>query len=122
MDKTDLAGLRILLVEDEYMLASALKEYLEWAGAEVVGPAPSVRKATACIEQAEALDGAILDINLGGEKSYAVAQLLMDRGIRFLFTTGYDQGSIPRPYASIPCCKKPFAADELVAVLKDLLS
>jgi DNA-binding response OmpR family regulator len=65
-----LNGRRILLVEDEYMIAEIVEEWLHQAGAEVVGPVPSVEQALACLNERNALDGAVLDVNLSpGETS-----------------------------------------------------
>jgi len=59
------------------------------------------------------LDGAVLDINLRGERAYPVADALSDRGVPFVFTTGYDTQVIPAPYARVPRCEKPVDLEQL---------
>jgi CheY-like chemotaxis protein len=109
-----MAGRRILVVEDEFLLACALADLLEDRGAEVIGPTTSVEQALGLIEDAERLDGALLDINLHGEISFAVADVLSSRGVPFAFTTGYDGSVIPHRFAQVPCHQKPFDAKRVV--------
>src|SRR4051794_18564375 len=86
-----LRGRRLLVVEDEYLIAASLARELEGRGAEVVGPAGSVRDALALVEaEGDRLDGAVLDINLRDERVYPVADALVARGVPFIFLTGYD--------------------------------
>src|SRR5436853_6439021 len=90
-DAIELRGRRFLVVEDEYVIAADLAASLEALGVEVVGPASSVAEALALLENdREPLDGAVLDINLGSERAYPVADVLRDLGIPYVFTTGYD--------------------------------
>ncbi len=107
MAAISLQGQRLLVVEDEFILAADLAGALEELGAEVVGPAPSVAEALDLIDAAGRLDGAILDVNLGGERIYPVADRLMALAVPIVFTTGYARGAIPDRYASVPCCEKP---------------
>ncbi|MBI0538526.1 response regulator [Roseomonas sp. KE2513] len=109
-----LAGLRLLVVEDEYFLADDLSKALRAEGAKVIGPAPSVDAALDLLDETDQLDGAVVDINLQGETAYPVADALMDRAIPFLFATGYDAVHIPRKYGNVPRCKKPTDAAEVV--------
>jgi len=107
MDQRTLKNRRILVVEDEYMLADELGTELTDAGALVLGPVASVEKAMDLIEAGNVFDGAILDVNLAGELVYPVADLLTERGIPFVFATGYDASVIPKRFAHIVCCGKP---------------
>jgi len=117
-DPIELRGRRFLVVEDEYVIAADLATYLEELGVEVVGPASSVAEALTLLENdREPLDGAVLDINLGSERAYPVADVLGDRGIPYVFTTGYDAAVIPNPYADIPRCEKPIDERRLVRCL-----
>lgn len=117
-DVADLAnGRRILVVEDEYLIAADLSEALEELGAEVVGPAANVRAALAEVERAEALDGATLDVTLGQEKSFDVAALLHERGIPFVFLTGYGDRSLPEQYRDVPRCEKPFDVPSILRAM-----
>jgi len=73
----------------------------------VVGPAASVDQGAALIDAADRLDGAVLDINLGGEPSYRLVEVLQARGVPVIFATGYEPDVIPQTYRDVPLCKKP---------------
>jgi len=116
---------RILLVEDEYMIAHDMADGLRALGADVVGPVPSLAKALDMIEQESDLDGAVLDINLDGQKVFPAADRLLERNVPILFTTGYDEATIPAKYANVHLCEKPVTSGRLkkaVAELWDLTS
>ena len=98
---------RILLVEDEYLIAHDLAHDLRALGAEVVGPIPSLEKGLNALEAEPCLDGAVLDINLNGEMVFPLVDALRQRKVPILFTTGYDEGVIPARYAEIARCEKP---------------
>ncbi|PEQ10566.1 response regulator [Novosphingobium sp. PC22D] len=117
MSDRTLRGCRILVVEDEYMLADELKVELEQAGAIVLGPVSSAGAAIEIIEGAVQLDGAILDINLGDEMVCAVADRLLEETVPFLFATGYDAAVVPDRYASVVRCEKPLNLRRVVEVL-----
>ncbi len=102
-----LQGRRILVVEDEYMMAEDLRRDLEKVGAEVVGPVPSVADALRLLAREDGLDGAVLDVNLRGEKAYPVADALRERGVPFVLATGYEQWALPEAYKEVPRCDKP---------------
>lgn len=108
---------RILVVEDEYLLADELALGLANEGAVVLGPAPSVKRALGLLEGEASLDGAILDLNLGGEPAFPVADALIDRSVPLIFTTGYDAGAIPERFAHIPRCEKPINIGRITAAL-----
>lgn len=101
-----LAGRKVLVVEDDYYLASDAQKWLEGAGAQVVGPTGNSADAIRLARE-ERVDGAIVDINLGLGPSYTVARMLMDQRIPFIFITGYDKSAIPREFASVPRIEKP---------------
>lgn len=107
MSERTLQDCHILVVEDEYMLADELSRELDEAGAVIVGPVPSVERALALLEVEAHLDGAILDVNLAGEKVDPVADILLDRQVPFLFVTGYDKLSFPPKFAGVVRCEKP---------------
>jgi CheY-like chemotaxis protein len=118
-----LRGRRLLVVEDEYMIAIELVRALEDLGAEVVGPAGSVEDAFSLLEDAGApLDAAVLDINLRDERVYPVAEALAARGVPFVFATGYDSTAIPSSFSSTPRCEKPVDKAQLARVLGRILS
>lgn len=117
MPETSLSGRRVLIVEDEYLVADGLRQMLEDAGATVLGPAPSAGKAMQLIAAEPVIDGAVLDINLGGETSFGAADKLSERGVPFLFTTGYAQLNLPERYQHVRHCQKPISSGELTRVL-----
>jgi CheY-like chemotaxis protein len=122
MDNASLEGRRILVVEDEYLLAEDLSNFLEDAGAEVLGPVPSVEDALSLIETGGHIDAAILDVNLRGKMVFPVAKRLREHGIGFAFVTGYDSWALPEPYTSVPRMEKPLQTRGVTAVLMPLLS
>jgi CheY-like chemotaxis protein len=113
------ARLRILLVEDEMAIALMLEDALEALGYEVIGPAGRVREALALIES-KATDVALLDVNLNGEKVYAVADALAARDIPFVFVTGYGAAGIAETYRDHAILQKPFLQQDLATVLTRL--
>lgn len=89
-------GRRVLVVEDEFLIALDVAGTLAALGCEVLGPVPSVAHALALLAR-EVPDFAILDVNLGGERTAALAQALRDRGVPFALSTGYDPAQLPEP-------------------------
>lgn len=117
-----LSGQHILVIEDEMLVAMLLKDILADLGCTVVGSAVQVEQALAMIEATGALDAAVLDINLNGQKSYPVADALIARGVPFLFATGYGGDSVMDGYRSFPLLQKPFRLSELADALAKLLT
>ena len=113
----DLAGCRLLLAEDEFLMAEDVSGDLLARGAEVVGPVASVAEALAVVRAGGRLDGAILDLNLQGELAYPIADALIERGVPIVFATGYDRDVIAPPYRAIPRCEKPVTAARLALAL-----
>ena len=107
-DRTNglLAGLRVLVVEDEHLVALALADDLEDAGAVVVGPAFSLEAAQEWVVRG-GFDAAVLDIRLQSQLIFPVARMLVERAGPFLFTTGFDGGIVPAEYAHVPKGEKP---------------
>jgi CheY-like chemotaxis protein len=113
-----LKGRRVLVVEDEYLIAIDLASALEDAGAEVVGPTGTVAGALELLEKHGGhLDGAVLDVNVGDERVYPVADALAARGVPFVLATGYDETSVPVAYASAPRIEKPVDKSRLMRLL-----
>jgi len=112
-----LAGRRVLLVEDEYMLAEDLRAEIERQGADVLGPAANVADALMFLARGPAPHVAILDINLQGEMVYPVADALRARGIPFVFATGYEAWAIPEAYADVPRVEKPVEQKRIAEAL-----
>ena len=102
-----LTGRRVLVVEDDYITAQDMLEQLLSCGAEVMGPVASVAKALDLVQSGLPPHTAGLDIGLGGEKVYPVADALRSCGIPFVFATGYDAWAVPAAYADAPLFQKP---------------
>lgn len=112
-----LEGLKVLIVEDNLLLAEVTRILLEESGCQVVGPAGWLQRGLELAER-EPLDGAILDINLHGEMSFAIAEVLRARGVPFIFVTGYEDRSIvPLAFRSAPRLDKPVADEHLMTVM-----
>ncbi|MBY9063262.1 response regulator [Sphingomonas yunnanensis] len=116
-----LAGKRILVVEDEYFIASDLRRALDAEQAVVVGPVSSLAAGLELAER-EGIAAALLDVNLEGDSSLAIADRLAARGIRFVFVTGYDAWALPDAYRHVPRIAKPFAVSTVLAALDQLLA
>ncbi len=102
-----LSGRRILIVEDESLVAMLLETILEDMGCSPVGPASNIDDGLALV-QAESLDAALLDVNVAGRQVFPVAQALKDRGVPFVFSTGYGEGGLPDEWRGQPTIQKPF--------------
>ena len=116
-----LAGRRVLLVEDEAVIAFAVEDMLGELGCSVVGPAFRLDEAIE-LARAEAIDVAILDVNLNDQRSYAVADELARRGVPFLFATGYAEAGVQWNGHEVPLLAKPYRQDQIAAALGKLLS
>jgi DNA-binding response OmpR family regulator len=120
MTQVDLAGSRILILEDDFYLATDAQTWLEEAGAKVLGPTGSVATALDLV-RSERIDGALLDINVGNGPSFEVSKALEERGVPFAFVTGYDDDVIPAELKSVPRLQKPIAGHSLLAAVGNLL-
>ena len=108
--------MRILIVEDEYYLAADLAEALQARGVEVVGPVGTYEDAVAAVA-AEEFDKAVLDMNLRGEMSYAVAAALDEADIPYVIATGYSAESLPDNLRDKPRIEKPFRPERVAEML-----
>jgi DNA-binding NtrC family response regulator len=118
-----LRGCRILVVEDDYLLTLVLTDFLEEAGAEVIGPIGWVEEALAFIEHdVHEFNAAVLDVNLHGSKSYPIADALAARSIKFIFATGYGADALDEGYRHYARCEKPVDQAALIKVFGGLLS
>ena len=116
-----LAGHRVLVVEDEALVAMELADILERQGCGVIGPAASVAQALALLDGR--LDAALLDLNLNGEPGLPVAAALGDRGVPFVVVSGYAEDQVSAPaLRGAPRLTKPVRHCELVRVLGELLT
>ena len=116
-----LNGVRILVVEDNFLAAEVVRDLLESDGCAVVGPVGRIADALRLAEH-EALDGAILDVNLNGERCFPIALALRQRGVPFVFLTGYDdEAIIPVELRPARRLGKPVFGPQLMAVLAEVI-
>jgi DNA-binding response OmpR family regulator len=121
MTESALAGLRVLLAEDEYLIAFELHDALIAAGADVIGPFPTLRETIGSVNGDTKLDFAVLDVNFRGEMVFPVADALDARGVPFVFATGYDQETLPEHFAGHMRLEKPLEAHTVAASVAGLL-
>jgi CheY-like chemotaxis protein len=110
----------VLVVEDEMLIGMLLEDMLADMGHDVVAVVPRVNEALAAVQH-ESFDVAILDVHLNGQSAFPVAEALIERGIPFVFATGYGERGLPEKYRSRPILQKPFARDDLERILKPLV-
>jgi CheY-like chemotaxis protein len=115
------ADLRILVVEDESLVAMMLADMLADLGCSVLGPVGSHDKALQLIAGGHAIGLALLDVNLGGENAYALADALAERRVPYVFVSGYGSGGIDPRYAKVPVLTKPLQVGELTEVVEAAL-
>jgi CheY-like chemotaxis protein len=111
-----MAATRILVVEDEFLIALDIAGVLEQAGLAVIGPASTVGDALEAIAQ-EDVHGALLDAHLAGEPVGRVADALKARNIPFAFVSGYGREQLPSAHRGAPLVKKPFTGKDLLAAV-----
>jgi CheY-like chemotaxis protein len=117
---TRLHGLRLLLVEDEALVAMLVHDIISDAGAVVVCAVPNVEEAISVLDS-ESVDGAILDVNLAGEQVDPVADELAARNIPFLFLTGYGRSGIAERFPDATVVTKPFEDAHFLAAVRRVL-
>ena len=101
-------GRRVLVVEDESLVAMLLETILEDMGCTPVGPASNVDEGEAIARDTVDLDAALLDVNLAGRQVFPVAAVLKARGVPFVFSTGYGESGLPDEWRGNPTIQKPF--------------
>ncbi len=119
---TCLAGRRVLVVEDEILVATTIECEVEGAGAQVVGPAYTLDEALALALDGETIDIAVLDINLGRFKVWPVAEALNHRGIPYVFASAnaFGANAIPQPFAAAPRFDKPVRMTSMLRKLAEM--
>ena len=90
-------GRRVLVLEDDYWIMADLVRELGESGADIVGPCSNIEQALVALG-ADRVDGAIIDVNVQGKKAFAVADVLIEKSIPFVFATGYDANEIPESF------------------------
>ena len=116
-----LQGLRILIVEDNPYIAIALEEMLHEQGLLIAGVASTIERAL-LLATGEALDLALLDVNIGDRKIDPVAEALTRRGTPFIFTTGCGRAGLPEAFVNSPVVEKPFYIEEILQTLRSALA
>ena len=119
-DIAKLDGLRVLVVEDEMMVSMLIEDMLADMGCQVVGPASRLDEAMELVGSAE-LDCAVLDVNLGGQPIFPLADLLREKGAPFAFATGYGDAGLRDADKGSPVLQKPFREGDLARILGELL-
>ena len=114
------AGRRVLIVEDEALIAALIETILSEAGYSIVGPVATLEGALATIER-QRLDAALLDIGINGHDVYAVADVLMKRRIPFIFVSGFTRKQMPAAYQHCAYIAKPFTPDAMLALLEEVV-
>jgi two-component SAPR family response regulator len=117
---TSLKGRRVLVAEDQYLLADELRRHLTRLGTDVVGPVATVNGVLELLASGR-VDVALLDVDLDGEMVYAAAEELERRNIPFAFVTGYEHAAIRSDFAHSPYIPKPFSLNVLADVLIRLI-
>jgi CheY-like chemotaxis protein len=117
-----LLGRRILVVEDELMIAALWETILIEAGCAVLGPFPRIAPALHCIAEEPLIDAALLDVQLHGATVLPVAEALDSHGVPFLFATGYGAAGVPAPFRDRPVLTKPCPLRTLLAELAQLIA
>ncbi len=119
-ESAKLNGLKVLVVEDEMMVSMLIEDMLSDLGCEVVGPASRLDEAIALANEAE-LDCAVLDVNLGGQPIFPLADLLREKGAPFAFATGYGDAGAPLGFDA-PIIRKPYDVTQVAAAVAGLLA
>jgi CheY-like chemotaxis protein len=110
-------GKRVLVVEDELMIRMLLQDMLTDLGHTLAGEAGGIEEALTLAKQSE-FDVAILDVNLNGQPISPVVEVLVARGLPFVFATGYGQRGVPEPYRTTPTLQKPFQVNALAEAIE----
>jgi len=115
---TTLAGVNVLVVEDDYLIAKEVAMILQAHGASVLGPVPDVSRSRTLLSSSTP-DCAVLDINLKSQFVFELAEELRDRGVPAIFATGYDASFLPRSLRDAPCLYKPVDPRDLVRLVHE---
>lgn len=118
---TTLGGRRILVVEDEMLVAMSVEDTLVAAGAVIIGLAPTVERALSLVESAPAVDVVVLDMNLHGQSGLPVADACTAKSIPFLILSGYGASALAGTNHTAPILSKPFSSSVLIETIEALL-
>ena len=117
MPPEDLTGRRILVVEDDILIAMLIEEILQDLGCVIVGPVATLDAALRLAGD-EALDAAVLDVTIRGGQIYPAAERLLARGIPFILASGYGDWALPEAFRNMPRLTKPFTARDIEEKMK----
>ena len=117
----DLKGRRILVVEDSPVVGPFTADLLGELGCEVVGPAPNMAAARELIEN-ETYDAALVDVHIRGERAFGLCELLQQRGMPFVLTSGYADWNMPEKWQNCPRLQKPYTLEQVEKALAGVLS
>lgn len=112
---------RVLLVEDDYFIADAMRAILDLENWQVLGPFANVATAQKALDEGAEADIAVLDVNLAGERVFPLVDRLLREGVPVLLTTGYDASAIPAAYATLPHVLKPVQTRTLIGLMEQML-
>ena len=112
------ASLRVLVAEDEALVAMLVEDMLAEIGCTVIGPAGNLADALALARDSE-IDVALLDVNLAGKPVFPVADLLRERGVPYIFASGYGEAGVADGHRGAPVLQKPFRESDLARILAD---
>ncbi len=115
-----LYGLQVFVVEDETLVSMMLEDMLAEFGCIIAGVSASVSDALSKVQATPNIDAAILDVNIGGEMIFPVADLLVERKVPFVFSTAYGRPELVRQYPGSKLLNKPYAPEALAGVLAEL--
>ena len=117
-----LKGRRVLIVEDESLVAMLLETILEDLGCVPVGPVSTVDEGIEKARDAETLDVALLDVNVAGREVFPVAEILAARGVPVVFSTGYGEAGLPEKWRGARALQKPFSEQAVRDALLDAVN
>jgi CheY-like chemotaxis protein len=117
-----LQGRRVLVVEDELMIAMLVEDMLADLGCSVVGPAHELASALELARGDLGIDAALLDVNLAGQSVFPVADALRAKGVPSIFSTGYGEAGLRDVDQGAPVLQKPFRAGDLARALTAALT
>ena len=117
IDADRLAGLKVFAVEDESLVAMQLEDMLLDLGCDLVGLAMRIGRALEMVAAAPRIDIAVLDVNIGGDKIYPVAERLRERGVPIVFATGYGRAGVDPEWQSYEILQKPYTASEMAETI-----
>jgi CheY-like chemotaxis protein len=121
LSNRELSNRKVLVVEDEMMIAMLIEDMLDELGCKLVGPATNVPRALELIGK-ERVEVAVLDLNLDGKDTYAIADALRQKNVPFIFATGYGSTGMRPEYGDRPVLQKPFQAKDLETALAEALA